>query len=267
MLEFLSYSFARRGLLAAVAVGGTCSLLGVFVVLRGMSYLGTGIAHGSLAGVALGLLWGWNPTLTSFLAALTMAVLVEYLGRSSELRMDAAIGVVFSLALALAILLMGRIGATSTVMGYLFGNLLTVEERELLFIWGAALLVLVVIWLFFKEFAFTTFAPEAAEAAGIPTRPLSFLLTVLMSVTIVLALRAVGELLVVALMVLPAAVARQVARSLTGMVLFAVGLGVLASVLGFFLAFFLDAPSGATITLVLVGAFFLFLGGTPGRAR
>ncbi|MGQ9778993.1 MAG: metal ABC transporter permease [Bacillota bacterium] len=259
MLEFLSYAFVRRGLLAAVAVGGTCSLLGVFVVLRGMSYLGTGIAHGSLAGVALGLLWGWNPTLTSFLTALAMAVLVEYLGRSSELRMDAAIGVVFSLALALAVLLMGKLGASSAVMGYLFGNLLAVEEQELLFVWGAAFLVIAVVLLFFKEFAFTTFAPEAAEAAGIPTRRLSFLLTVLMAVTIVLALRAVGELLVVALIVLPASVGRQLARSLTGMAFLAVGLGIAAAVLGFFLAFFFDAPSGATITFVLVAAFFLVL--------
>ena len=261
MSDFLAYAFVRRGLLAAVAVGGVCSLISVFVVLRGMSYLGTGIAHGSLAGVALGLLLGWNPILTSFLVALAMAVLVEYLGRSAGRRMDAAIGVVFSLALALAVLLMGRLGAGSTVMGYLFGNLLAVEKHELVVIWGASFVVTALILLFFKELAFATFAPEAAEAAGIPTRRLSLLLTILTAVTIVIALRAVGELLVVALIVLPAANARQLARSLGSMVLLAVGFGIAASIGGFFLAFFFDAPSGATITLILVIVFFglLFL--------
>ena len=260
MLEFLSYAFVRRGLLAAVAVGSACSLLGVFVVLRGMSYLGTGIAHGCLAGAALGLLLGWDPTLTSLFAALAMVVLVEYLGRRSDIRMDAAIGVVFSLALALAVLFIGRLrGYTPAVMDYLFGNLLAVDRGQLLFVCGAALAVLLVVVLLFKELEFATFAPEAAEAAGIPTRGLSFLLTLLMGMTIVLALRAVGELLVVALIVLPASAAREVARSPAWMAVLSVFFGVASSVLGLALAFFLDAPSGATIVLILAAAFFIAL--------
>lgn len=109
MPELFSFSFMQRGLIGALITGGVCSFIGVFVVLRGMSYVGTGIAHGCLAGVALAFLMGWNPLFVSILAALIMVVLIEIVGRKAELKIDTAIGVIFSLAMACAVLFIGML--------------------------------------------------------------------------------------------------------------------------------------------------------------
>lgn len=258
MTEFLSFSFVRHGLLGALMAGGCCSLLGVFVVLRGMSYVGTGIAHGSLAGVALGLLLGWNPLASSVAAALAMVVVIEVLNRRTALTMDTSIGVVFSLAMAVAVLCIGLLKQyTPEILSYLFGNLLAVTTPELWAMAGVTLPVTVLTFLFFKELQFSTFDPEMAAVSGIPASFVSLLLSVLMGLTIVVSLRAVGELLVLALIVLPASTAYQLTRSLRGMIAAAVILGVVASVGGLVAAFYLDVPTGATIVIVLGVCFFL----------
>lgn len=264
MAEMLSYAFVRLGMGAAVVIGATCSLVGVFVVLRGMSYLGAGIAHGCLAGVALAFLMGWNPMVASILAALLMVFVIEGVGRNPRLKMDTSIGVIFSLAMATAVLFIGMLKRyTPDLMGYLFGNLLRVTAGDLQVMIGVGLLVAGAIALFFKELQFCTFDPEMATASGIPAALITLLLTVLMGLTIVISLQAVGELLVLALIVLPASTARLITHSLRAMIGISVTLGVLSSVVGLFLAFQLDVPSGSTIVLILGVLFFvaLFTGG------
>ncbi|HYH01542.1 MAG TPA: metal ABC transporter permease, partial [Bacillota bacterium] len=147
ILDFLTYSFMQKGLMGAVIVGGCCSLVGVFVVLKGMSYVGAGIAHGCLAGVALAFLMGWNPLLMSALAALVMVVLIELISRRTDLKLDTSIGVLFSLAMALAVLFIGMLRRyTPDIMGYLFGNLLGVSEPEL---WAMAAITAIVFLVIF----------------------------------------------------------------------------------------------------------------------
>lgn len=270
MVDWLSFTFVQRGLIGAAIVGATCSLIGVFVVLRGMSYVGTGIAHGSLAGVALAFLLGWNPLALSLAAALLMVVFIEAVSRRADLKMDTAIGVIFSMAVALAVLFIGKLKRyTPDIMSYLFGNLLRVTESDLWIMGAIGTLVAAVILLLYKELQYTSFDPEMARLSGIPSGLLQTLLSVLMGLTIVISLQAVGELLVLALVVLPAAAASQITRSLRAMMILAVVLGVVASATGLITAFFLDAPTGSTIVMVLGLAFLVcwMLGGKRQAGR
>lgn len=251
----------QKGLLGAVIVGGCCSLVGVFVVLKGMSYVGAGIAHGCLAGVALAFLMGWNPLLMSALAALVMVVLIELISRRTDLKLDTSIGVLFSLAMALAVLFIGMLRRyTPDIMGYLFGNLLGVSGAELWAMAGITTVVFLVIILFFKELQFTVFDPEMAEVSGIPAALISLMLSVIMGLTIVISLQAVGELLVLALIVLPASIAYQWTNSLHRMIAGSMIIGIGVSVAGLIIAFYLDAPSGSTIVILLGLLFMVSLG-------
>ena len=127
MNELLSFGFVQKGLIGAALIGSICSLIGVFVVLRGMSYIGAGIAHGCLAGVAFAFLMEWNPLLMSIIAALMMIIMSEMISKKTKLKMDSSIGVIFSLILALAVLFIGMLRKyTPDIMSYLFGNLLRV---------------------------------------------------------------------------------------------------------------------------------------------
>lgn len=260
MIDIFSFAFMRTGLIAAVISGICCSLIGVFVVLRGMSYVGSGIAHGCLAGVALAFLMGWNPLATSALVALTMVAIIEFLSRRTTLKVDSAIGVTFSLAMALAVLFIGLLQRyTPDIMGYLFGNLLGVTVTDLWIMGGVGSLVIIVVLLFFKEFQFSTFDPEMASVSGIPAGLVSLTLSILMGLTIVVSLQAVGELLVLALIVLPASIAQQLVKSLTKMTLLSVGIGVGSAVAGLIISFYLNIPSGSAIVLILGLFFFVSL--------
>lgn len=230
------------------------------MVLRGMSYVGSGIAHGCLAGVALAFLMGWSPLLTSAFFAIVMVLIIEFLSRRTSLKVDSAIGVVFSLAMALAVLFIGLLKRyTPDIMGYLFGNLLGVTVTDLWIMGGVGILVVLALLLFFKEFQFATFDPEMAMVSGIPAGMISLILSLLMGLTIVVSLQAVGELLVLALIVLPASIARQTVCSLAKMTLLSVAIGVGSAVAGLILSFYLDIPSGSTIVLILGVLFFLSL--------
>ncbi|HBE80706.1 MAG TPA: metal ABC transporter permease [Firmicutes bacterium] len=259
--ELLAFGFVQKGLIGAALIGSICSLIGVFVVLRGMSYIGSGIAHGCLAGVAFAFMMNWSPLVMSIIAALVMVVLIELISRKSSLKMDTSIGVIFSIALALAVLFIGMLRKyTPDIMSYLFGNLLRVTVMDLWVMGGIGILVAILLLLFFKELQFSTFDPEMAELSGIPAALISIMLSVLMALTIVVSLQAVGELLVLALIVLPASTAYQLTHSLKRMMLISVGLGVFASILGLILAFYLDAPTGSTIVMILGITFFTALG-------
>lgn len=252
MFDFLAYGFMQKGLLGAMIVGGCCSLIGAFVVLRGMSYIGAGIGHGCLAGVALAFLMGWNPMVTASVAALVMVVLIEGVKRKAALKMDTAIGVLFSLAMALAVLFIGMLKRyTPDIMGYLFGNLLGITSADLWIMGGIAIAVAFLILVFFKEIQYSTFDPEMAELSGIPAGWITLGLTILMGLTVVISLQAVGELLVLALIVLPASTAYQLTKSLQKMIALSMTIGVSVSIIGLILAYYLDVPSGSTIVILL----------------
>jgi ABC-type Mn2+/Zn2+ transport system permease subunit len=258
MLDFLHYGFMQRALLGSLLVGTTCSIIGVFVVLRGMAFLGDGIAHASFGGVALGFLLGLNPLLVAVLFSLGAAGLIQITSRRAQLRLDTAIGVFFSFAMALAILFIGLMKTyDARLYGYLFGNVLGVTAGNLMLMSVLALIVLSVIALLFKEFKFLCFDEESAQAAGLPTGRLAATLLLLVALTIVISIKAVGVILVTALLVTPAATAYQLTNRYGLMFLLSWLTGAVSCLAGMLVSYYLGIPSGASIVITATILFAL----------
>jgi len=258
MPEFLGYGFMLRALLASLLVGLVCSIVGTFVVLRGLSFIGAGIAHAAFAGVTLGFLVGLSPIGLAIVFSLVTVWLIGVVSRRGELSMDVSVGIFFALTMALAILFIGLMPSyNAEVYGYLFGNILAVTRGDLILISVVTAAVLVAVFLFFKEFQYMMFDQEMAEASGIPAAKLFYLLLTLIAVTIVVSLRAVGVILVFALIVTPASSAYQFTHSLKKMIALSAAFGVFASFVGLLLSYRFDLPSGSTMVMVAGLIFFI----------
>lgn len=268
MLEILSYTFMQRALLASVFIGTVSAVIGVYVVLRGLSFIGAGIAHASFGGVALGFLLGINPTLTAVGFCLLTAWGIAWTSRRAEVKEDTAIGIFFAATMALGILFIGLMEDYNVdLFGYLFGSVLSVTRADL---WLSGLLgtgVLLTVGLFFKELLFITFDPEMARVSGLPATALYVLLLSLMALTIVLSIKVVGIILVSALIVIPAAAAYQLTEDFWPMMILAVIIGNLSALIGLFLSYELDTASGATMVLTATLVFLLSALRSPRRRR
>lgn len=268
MLEIMSYTFMQRALLASMLIGTVSAVIGVYVVLRGLSFIGAGIAHASFGGVALGFLLGINPLLAAVVFCLLTAWGIAWTSRRAEVKEDTAIGIFFASTMALGILVIGLMrGYNVDLFGYLFGSVLAVTRQDL---WLSLLLgagVLLTVGLFFKELLFITFDPEMARVSGLPAGALYVLLLSLMALTIVLSIKVVGIILVSALIVIPAAAAYQLTEDFRRMMLLAVVIGNLSAVVGLFLSYWLDTASGATMVLTATAFFILSALLSPRRRR
>ena len=266
MLEMLSYEFIQRALIASVIIGLVCSIIGVFVILRNLTFIGAGTSHAAFAGVTLGYLLNYNPLYFAVVFSLLTVWIVGYLNRKGYLKLDASVGIFYSLTMALAVLFIGLMKVyNAEVYGYLFGSILSVTKGDLAVILILGLAVLSLVYIFFKEFHFITFDEELAKASGIPAGWLSFLLLTMIAMTIVISLKSVGAILVFALIVTPAAAAYQLTYSMIRMFFYSAVIGIGSSVGGVFLSYWLDLPSGATTVLFVSAMFFLSLIFSPKR--
>lgn len=266
MLEILTYGFIQRSFVASIMIGVICSAIGVFVVLKGLSFIGAGVAHAAFAGVALAFLMGWNPMAMAVLFGLMTVWIVGLLVERGRMKLDVSIGIFYTATMAMAILFIGLTKAfNAELYGYLFGSILSVTASDLTTIAILGFIVLVAVFLFYKELQFIAFDQEMAEASGIPTRSIFFLLISLVALTIVISLKAVGAVLVYALILIPAATAYQLTQSMKGMMVISILFGVFSSVSGMFLSLAFDIPSGATIVLVATALFFLAVFFSPKR--
>ncbi len=267
-MEILQYTFMQRALISAVLVGTVCSVVGVYVVLKGLSFIGAGIAHASFGGVALGFLLGWNLVGTSLLFCLATAWGIGLVSQRGRIREDVAIGILFSATMALGILLVSLLkGYNVDLIGFLFGSVLAVTPEDLWLTVGLALALLLVVGLLYKELLFITFDAEMAQIVGLPATALYFLLLGLMAVTIVVSIKVVGIILVEALIVTPAAAAYQLTNDFRRMMVLSVALGIGSSVAGLFLSYWLNTPSGGTIVLTATLVFFLAAALSPKRRQ
>ena len=268
MFEILGYTFMQRALLASLLIGTVTAVIGVYVVLRGLSFIGAGIAHASFGGVALGFLLGVNPLFTAVAFCLLTAWGIAWTSRRAEVKEDTAIGVFFAATMALGILFIGLMhGYNVDLFGYLFGSVLAVTGEDL---WLSLLLgggVLLTVWLFFKELLFIAFDPEMAQVSGLPARAIYVLLLSLMALTIVLSIKVVGIILVSALIVIPAAAAYQWTEDFRRMMALAVIVGDLSAIVGLFLSYWLDSAFGATIVLTATAIFLLSTLFSPRRSE
>lgn len=264
MIELLSYGFMQRALLASVIMGTVCSVIGVFVVLKGLSFIGAGTAHAAFAGVVLGYLLGVHPMILAISFGLATVWITGYLEEKGKMKLDVSIGILFTSTMALAILFIGLMKSyNAEIYGYLFGSILSVTRADLWIIALLGLGVLATVFLFYKEFHFIVFDREMAEAAGIPARILYYVLISLIALTVVVSLKPVGAILVFAMILIPAATAYQWTYSMKAMMGVSIVFGVLTSAGGVFLSFYLDLPSGAIIVLLATALFFLAVAFSP----
>ncbi|MFW6199461.1 MAG: metal ABC transporter permease [Gemmatimonadota bacterium] len=258
MIEILGYGFFQRALLAGLLLAVTCAVLSVFVVLRRMAFIGIGVSHAALGGVALGLLVGLSPLLGATVFSVGVAWAIAWLSGRGRISEDTAIGIFFPSAMALGVAI---ISLTPTyrqdLLGYLFGNILSVSPGDVLLLVGLTGVSLGLLALFHKEFLYLSVDEEAARASGLPVTPLRFLLLTILAVTIVAAMKLVGIILVSAFLVIPAATGQAVAGSMRGMLSLAVGSAVAAVTGGLWASWFWNLPSGAAIVLLSAALFFL----------
>lgn len=243
-------AFIVRAALAGVGVAVASAPLGCFVVWRRMAYFGDATAHAALLGVALALALSLPVALGTVLVALAMGLVVTSLGERGH-TMDAALGVVAHSALAVALVVVSFLPSMRVGLdAWLFGDLLVVSARDVLFIWiGAALVTALVAWRW-SAWLLVTLSPDLAVASGINPRRERLLLTVALAIVVAVAMRVVGALLVTALLIVPAASARVIADSPERMAVFAVGIGVFAALGGLVVSWYLDSPTGPTIVVM-----------------
>ena len=260
LLEPLEFGFMQRGLLASILVAVICGILGSFVVLKGLAFIGDALAHASFGGVALAFVLGANIYLGAFVFAVATALGIGAITRRGRVSSDTAIGVLFSGTFALGILIISRVDSyTTDLFGYLFGDVLSITVGDLWTIGALGIVVLALVVVFYRQLLFVAFDPTVAAASGISTRGLEYLLLTLLGVTIVTAIQAVGIVMVVALLVTPSATAYLFTRRFHHMILASVAVGALSALFGIYLSYYLDVASGAAIILVATALFFIAL--------
>jgi zinc transport system permease protein len=265
LLVPLAQGFVRRALGAGLALGAAAALLGVFIVQRGLGLLSDGLAHATFGGLALGLLVGAAVDRAIWVAlpfTVAVALGIQYIRRRTTLGGDAATGVFFAVSFAAGILFLGLRSPRSTpvnVEGLLFGSLLAVSPEALgVIVAVAALVVAVLVWVG-PRLAYATFDPELAALSGVPVAALEYLLLALTALVVVVGVKTVGVVLVSAFVVIPAATASLVGRTLGGIASLAVVLSLAGTAFGLFASYHLNVATGATIILTLGAMFFLAL--------
>ena len=254
----MQYAFMQRALLAAVLVGGICAVLSCFLLVKRWALLGDAISHAVLPGVALAYLLNLPFFLGAVLTGMATALGISAVERHSRIKEDSAMGILFTGAFALGFVLVSRIRSRAIDLFHiLFGNVLGVSDADLLLTAATGVLVLGVVALFYKELVLWTFDPTAASAMGVPVAALHYTLMLLLSVTIVASLQAVGIVLVVAMLITPGATAYLLVDRMSRMIPLAVGVGVVSGLSGLYLSYHLNVASGPTMVLVATALFLL----------
>lgn len=251
------YAFMQRAFVTALLVGVLCSIMGTYVVLRRLAFIGDGIAHASFAGIVIAYLRGLDYYAGAGVVAIITALGIGFIHRRGRVALDTAIGVLFTGAFALGIFLMSRQRTYSVdLQSFLFGDILSVSHQDVLMIVSLGILVAVSVIVMYRGLLYTSFDPVVAQASGINAPLIEYLLLVLLALTIIISLQAVGIVLVAALLVTPAAAAYQVTSRFSSMIAVSALFGALCGVGGLYLSYYLQSSSGATIVLFATIVFF-----------
>ncbi len=257
----LEYTFMRHALLAGLLAAVACGIIGVYVVVKRMAFISGGISHASFGGIGLGYYLGINPVLGALFFTVAAALGMGVVTRRTKLAEDTAIGIMWAMGMALGIIFIGLTpGYAPDLFGYLFGSILTVPFSDLIMMLILDIVIIAAVFLLYKEFLALSFDEEFGTAAGIHTEPLYLVLLGLIALTVVVLIKVVGIILVIALLTIPAAMARRFTHSLTRMMLLSILFGVVFTSGGLWLSYELDLASGATIILVSGTIFLASLG-------
>ncbi|MDW8102562.1 MAG: metal ABC transporter permease [Anaerolineae bacterium] len=262
LLAPLVYPFMVRALIASIIVGIVCGVVGSYVVLRGMAFLGDALAHSILPGVAIGYLLGKGAKGPIFWGAIVAAILASLgigaLSKQTKLREDASIGIIFAGMLALGIAIISSVRNYAVDLAhFLFGNVLAVSWGDLALIAGLGAAVIITVMAFYKEFMVMAFDPILASTLRIKADLLNYIFLAMISVTVVVSLQTVGVALAVALLITPAATAYLLANRLPAMMALSAAIGVVSGIIGLYLSYYLGVASGASIVLVATVFFLL----------
>lgn len=251
------YQFLQNALITSIMVGIVSGVIGSFIVLRGMSLMGDAISHAVLPGVAMSYMLGINYIIGASLFGILAAILIGFITQKSQLKNDTAIGVVFSSFFALGIILISFAKSSTDLYHILFGNVLAVRDSDILITLIVGIVVLLFVFLFYKELVVSSFDPTMAKAYGLKTTLLHYALMFLLTLVAVSALQTFGTILVIAMLITPAATAYQLTNHLPTMIVLSTIFGVLSSIIGLFFSYSYNLASGATI--VLTAALFFIL--------
>jgi zinc transport system permease protein len=268
VLEVLQYEFMQNALLAGLLAAVACGIVGVYVVVKRVVFISGGIAHASFGGIGLGYFLSINPVLGAVFFTVASALGIGLVTRRTRLPEDTAIGILWAMGMALGVIFIGLApGYAPDLFSYLFGNILTVPTFDLILMLILDVVIIIVVFLLYKEFLFLSFDEEFSKVTGVPTERLYLLLLCLVALTVVVLIRVVGIILVIALLTIPAALARQLTHSLKKMMLLAILAGVVFTFSGLWLSYWLDLASGATIILVSGTVLFISFGISKLRSK
>ena len=254
------YSFMVRALVVSVCVGVMCPLLGVYVVNRGLGFMGDAMAHSVMPGIVLAFILGISPFLGAIPTGIAVAFAIGYLGRKFRVSEDTSLGIMFAALFSIGLVMISLSkGISVRVEDILLGQILAVSSIDVVVTLSLAVLVLIVIGVLHRQLVFTSFDSLGATVIGLPTRLLDYLLLVSLALVIVVSLQAVGIVLVVAMLITPAAAGALLVRRFTRVMLVSVVVGVFSAVCGLYAAYHLNIPSGPSMTLVATAIFFLAL--------
>ena len=270
VFEPFGYQFFNNGLVVATLAGALCGLLGVFVVLRGMSYIGHGLSHAVFGGAAASAVMQLNYFVGAGIWGVASGVIIGRIARRKLIGADAAIGVVTTASFALGLALLNRYGqAKKSIEAVLFGSVLGVETADIIAVSAVSVFTAVVIFALYRHFLFATFDPEVAQTSGVKVAWIEALLMAMLSLTILVTMRVIGTLLISALLVIPASVARMTTNSFARMLWISPIIGAVSASLGMYLSYHLDTSASATIILVGTTMFIVVYAftGLRGRSR
>lgn len=256
LLAPYDFAFFQRGMVAATLAGALCGVLGVFVVLRGMSYIGHGLSHAVFGGAAASAVMSINFFVGAGIWGVISGVLIGRIARQKIIGADAAIGIVTTASFAGGIALLNRYGqARKSIEAVLFGSVLGVSWADIAAILAVSLAVGAIVLFAYRAFLFATFDPQVATVSGERVAAIEVMLMVMLSVTILVTMRVIGTLLISALLVIPAATARMVTNSFSRMLMLSPMIGAACCLVGMNLSYHLDTSAGATIILVAAAVF------------
>ena len=253
----MNYQFLQYALVTSMLVGLASGVIGSFIILRGMSLMGDAISHAVLPGVAISYMFGFSYIFGATVFGMLTAAVIGFVTQRSRLKNDTAIGIVFSSFFALGIILISYAQSATDLYHILFGNVLAVRESDLLLTALVSGIVLIFVFFFYKELKITSFDPTMAKAYGLNTSLIHYLLMFFLTLVAVVSLQTVGTILVIAMLITPAATAYLLTNHLLKMIITAAGIGMLSAVVGVFFSYSYNWPSGATIVLACTAFFIL----------
>lgn len=260
LTEIFQYGFMIRSFEAGIIVAVIAPLIGIFLVLRRYSLIADTLAHVSLAGVAVGALFGVNPIITALMSTVLSSVAIEKLRHNKKVYGEAALALFLSGSLALAVVLISLTkGLKTNLFNYLFGSIVTVTAADIVLIALLALVVIIILALFYKELVYITFDEEAAKVSGIPTKFINTVLILLAALTVSLAIPIVGVLLISALIAIPIIIALQFRGSFLKTIMYAEIISLFSVLSGIIVSFYLNLATGGTIVLIMLAIFMLSL--------